>query len=46
VNDIATITLKTATPIHYDPYTINQPMGRFILIDPVSNDTVAAGIIE
>lgn len=46
MNDIGYIKLKTSSPIYYDQYAMNKPMGRFILIDPVSNDTVAAGIIE
>ncbi len=46
INEIATIKIKTAYPIHFDKYVNNKNTGRFILIDPVSNDTVAAGIIE
>jgi len=46
INEIATISIKTANPIHFDKYVSNKNTGRFILIDPVSNDTVAAGIIE
>ena len=46
MNDIANISIKTAVPVHFDTYATNKYMGRFILIDPVSNETVAAGIIE
>ena len=28
-----------------DPYAINRNTGSFILIDPVTNETVAAGML-
>jgi sulfate adenylyltransferase subunit 1 len=46
MNDIAHIKLKTASPIYFEKYSTNKNLGRFILIDPVSNETVAAGIID
>ncbi|MFQ6610269.1 MAG: sulfate adenylyltransferase subunit CysN [Fidelibacterota bacterium] len=46
LNDIARIGIKTARPIFFDPYNINQGTGSFILIDEVSNQTVAAGMIR
>ena len=33
-------------PILVDPYRINRATGSFILIDEVSNQTMAAGMIE
>jgi sulfate adenylyltransferase subunit 1 (EFTu-like GTPase family) len=32
--------------IAYDSYSINQSTGAFILIDPDTNNTVAAGTIS
>jgi sulfate adenylyltransferase subunit 1 (EFTu-like GTPase family) len=46
MNDIARVKLRTATPIYFERYLTNKNLGRFILIDPVSNETVAAGIID
>ena len=46
MNDIARVKLKTAVPIYFEKFSSNKTLGRFILIDPVSNQTVAAGIID
>jgi bifunctional enzyme CysN/CysC len=41
---VCTITLDRAVP--FQPYTENRDMGGFILIDRMSNDTVAAGLLH
>ncbi len=46
LNDIARITLRTASPVVADPYADNRITGAFILIDEDSNDTVAAGMVR
>jgi sulfate adenylyltransferase subunit 1 len=45
VNDIGEIRIKTARPIVYDGYTQNRLTGSFILIEPGTNQTVAAGML-
>ncbi len=45
-NDIVRLHLATQNPIAGDPYERFRSLGSFILIDPASNDTVAAGMIE
>ena len=45
LNDIGRVTLRTATPLAFDPYRRNRTTGSFILIDEATNDTVAAGMI-
>jgi sulfate adenylyltransferase subunit 1 len=45
MNDIGRITLRTATPLIRDSYRRNRITGSFILIDPGTNETVAAGMI-
>jgi len=45
INDIGRISLRTAMPVIHDPYRRNRHTGSFILIDPGSNETVAAGMI-
>jgi len=45
-NDIAHVALALTQPILVDPYRINRATGSFILIDEVSNQTMAAGMIE
>jgi hypothetical protein len=46
MNDIGLIDFETSSPIFFDPYHTNRVTGSFILIDPISNATVAAGMIE
>jgi len=46
LNDIGRIELTTADPLFIDPYKINRQTGGFILIDPDTNNTVAAGMIR
>ncbi|NQZ02041.1 MAG: sulfate adenylyltransferase subunit CysN [Bdellovibrionales bacterium] len=46
LNSIARVSLTTAAPIFCDPYKINRSTGSFVLIDPNSNLTVAAGMIR
>jgi sulfate adenylyltransferase subunit 1 len=45
MNDIGRITLRTAVPLIHDSYRRNRNTGSFILIDPGTNETVAAGMI-
>ena len=45
MNDIARIALKTAKPIMIDEYRDNRFTGSFVLINPNTNETVAAGMI-
>ncbi len=46
MNDIVSAELETTLPLFFDLYRQNQTTGSFILVDPVSNATVAAGMIE
>jgi sulfate adenylyltransferase large subunit len=46
MNDIATVEFETASPLFFDLYANNHITGSFILIDPISNATVAAGMIR
>ena len=46
MNDIASIELQTVAPLFFDGYESNRTTGSFILIDPISNATVAAGMIR
>lgn len=45
INDIAKVSIKTTKPLHYDSYRKNRKTGSVILIDPATNNTVAAGMI-
>ncbi|HLI76962.1 MAG TPA: sulfate adenylyltransferase subunit 1, partial [Acidobacteriaceae bacterium] len=45
MNDIAEIELETSLPLFFDPYAENRSTGSFILIDPLSNATLAAGML-
>ena len=46
LNDIGRIRVTTAAPLFFDPYRVNHETGAFVLIDPYSNATVAAGMIR
>jgi len=46
LNEIARIELKTSLPLFFDSYKANRGTGSFILIDPVTQNTVAAGMIR
>ncbi|SHI72005.1 sulfate adenylyltransferase subunit 1 [Rubritalea squalenifaciens DSM 18772] len=45
MNDIGRIKVRTAKALHVDSYSKNRHTGSFILIDPQTNATVAAGMI-
>jgi sulfate adenylyltransferase subunit 1 len=45
MNDIGVVTLNLLRPIAIDLYAENRSTGAFILIDPKTNSTVAAGMI-
>lgn len=44
-NDVGLLTLQCADPIVVDDYQENRVTGSFVLIDPVTNATVAAGMV-
>jgi sulfate adenylyltransferase subunit 1 (EFTu-like GTPase family) len=45
LNEIGTVTVTTARPLVFDPYTGNRATGSFVLIDPGTNATAGAGMI-
>jgi bifunctional enzyme CysN/CysC len=45
LNDIGRVTLTAHRELFIDPYEANRETGSFILIDTISNGTVAAGMI-
>jgi bifunctional enzyme CysN/CysC len=46
LNEIGRMQLTTTQPLFFDRYALNRATGSFILIDPVTNNTVAAGMIR
>jgi len=46
LNDIGHVTISAHRPLFLDPYQDCATTGAFILIDPVTNNTVAAGMVE
>lgn len=46
LNEIGRIELKTSLPLFFDSYKVNRGTGSFILVDPVTQNTVAAGMIR
>ncbi|HLI62108.1 MAG TPA: sulfate adenylyltransferase subunit CysN [Terriglobales bacterium] len=45
LNEIGEVQIDLQTPIFCDPYESNRSTGSFIVIDPHTNDTVAAGMV-
>ena len=45
LNQIARVVLTTAKELFFDSYSKNKATGSFILIDPISNNTSAVGMI-
>ena len=46
LNEIASVNLSVDQPLPFDAYTENKDTGGFILIDRMTNATVAAGMIQ
>ncbi|BBX62825.1 bifunctional enzyme CysN/CysC [Mycobacterium saskatchewanense] len=45
LNELGRVSLRTQVPLLLDEYTRNASTGSFILIDPNTNGTVAAGMV-
>ena len=45
LNQIARVVMTTAKELFFDPYKKNKATGSFILIDPITNNTSAVGMI-
>jgi sulfate adenylyltransferase subunit 1 len=45
INDIARVTLRTADPLPVDDYADIRATGSFLLIDPPTGNTLAAGLV-
>jgi len=46
LNDIGRVEVTTSAPLFFDAYQGNRATGSFILVDPYTNVTVAAGMIR
>jgi sulfate adenylyltransferase large subunit len=46
LNEIGVVAVGVNRPLFFDSYETNRATGSFILIDPISNATVAAGMIQ
>ncbi|MBI5515789.1 MAG: sulfate adenylyltransferase [Deltaproteobacteria bacterium] len=46
LNDIGRVTVRAQRPLFCDPYRALRGTGSFILVDPLTNDTVAAGMLS
>ncbi len=46
LNEIGRVELKSSLPLFFDPYHSNRGTGSFVLIDPLTQNTVAAGMIR
>jgi sulfate adenylyltransferase large subunit len=45
LNEIGLISVEAHRSLFFDPYRVNRATGSFILIDPITNETVGAGMI-
>ena len=46
MNDIALVEFETSSPLFFDSYRLNRTTGSFIVIDPLTNATLGAGMIQ
>lgn len=46
LNEIGRVQITTGQPVFFDRYRLNRETGSFVLIDPTTNNTVAAGMIR
>ena len=46
MNDIGRVSLRISQPIFHDTYRRNRNTGSFILVDPFTNETLAAGMLR
>jgi sulfate adenylyltransferase subunit 1 len=46
MNDIGRIKFRTSEPLFFDTYRRNRNTGSFILIDPFTHQTLAAGMLR
>lgn len=45
LNDIGRVVITTNKPLFFDPYRRNRNTGSFILVDPITHNTCAVGMI-
>jgi sulfate adenylyltransferase large subunit len=45
MNEIGVALMETHKPVFFDPYRQNRATGALILIDPITNETLASGMI-
>jgi sulfate adenylyltransferase subunit 1 len=45
MNEIGRISLRSASPLFHDSYRRNRSTGSFVLVDPGTHETVAAGMV-
>ncbi|MBU1011356.1 MAG: sulfate adenylyltransferase subunit CysN [Bacteroidetes bacterium] len=45
LNEIGRVVITTNKPVFFDPYHRNHNTGSFVLIDPITHDTCAVGMI-
>jgi hypothetical protein len=45
LNGIAVVSVEAQRPLFFDPYRTNRATGSFILIDPITNESLGAGMI-
>ena len=46
LNEIGVVNLSTSKPLVFEPYSTNRTLGGFVLIDKLTFETVAAGMID
>ena len=46
MNEIGRVSIRTSSPLYFDSYENNRTTGSFILVDDMTKETVAAGMIS
>ena len=46
LNEIGVVNVSTVQPVVFEPYAVNRTLGAFVMIDPLTYETVGAGMID
>jgi bifunctional enzyme CysN/CysC len=46
LNEIGVCSIELTRPVAFEPYATNRDMGGLIVVDPITNNTVGAGLVQ
>jgi bifunctional enzyme CysN/CysC len=46
LNEVAVVNVSLSRPVAFEPYAVNRRLGAFIVINPLTDETAGAGMID